>query len=104
MAKKRGRKKGRRKNPFKLSLKKETVYSISSTMLFMVAGFILLSFAQTGSLLISLNRLLIAYFGWTVVFLPFILISMGLMLTRLKIRVGRPFLDVEPSSLSDRSG
>jgi S-DNA-T family DNA segregation ATPase FtsK/SpoIIIE len=90
MAKKRGRKRGRRKDPFKLSLKKETVYSVSSTLLFVLAGLILLSFARTGSLLIALNQFLVDYFGWVIVIIPFWLITMGLMLTRLKIWIGRP--------------
>lgn len=89
MARKR-RKKGLRKQPFKLKLKKETLYSISSTVLLSLAGLIIFSFAQQGSLLISLNRLLLTLFGWEAVFLPFLFISSGLMLTRLRWRLARP--------------
>ena len=86
----RGRKRGRRREPFKLNLKKETVYSVASTLLFVLALLVMISFAQAGSLLIGFNRLITRYFGWTTLLLPFILISMGFMLTRLKIKIGRP--------------
>jgi S-DNA-T family DNA segregation ATPase FtsK/SpoIIIE len=90
MAKRRGRRRGRRRDPFKFSLKKETIYSVSSALMFMVAGLITVSFAQSGSLLIAINRWLLSYLGWTTVFLPFLFVSMGLMMTRLKVRLGRP--------------
>src|SRR4030042_5359480 len=86
----RGRKKGRRLKPFKLHLRKETVYSVCSTALFIMAGMIMISFAQTGSLLIALNLGLKRYFGWTTIFLPFFCLSFGLLLTRLKIKIGQP--------------
>lgn len=91
MAKKR-RKRGLRKEPFKLKLKKETLYSISSTLLLVIGGLIILSFAQKGSLLILLNSALFEFFGWGTIFLPFLFISAGLMLTRLRWRITKPNL------------
>lgn len=88
------RKRGLRKEPFKLKLKRETVYSISSTLLFIVGGLIILSFAQKGSLLILLNSALFGLFGWGAIFLPFLFISAGLMLTRLRWRLTKPNLAV----------
>ncbi len=90
MVRKKGRRRGRRKDPFKLNLKKETVYSVSSTLLFLTAGLIILSFAQAGSILLALNRFLVLNFGWVTILLPFLLVSLALMLTRLKIRIARP--------------
>jgi len=89
---KRGRKKGSRKEPFKLRLKKTTVYSISSTVLFVIGGLVLLSFAKKGSLLLIVHSTLVKFFGWSTVFLPFLFISAGLMLTRLKWRITKPNL------------
>jgi len=86
------RKRGLRKEPFKLKLKKETLYSISSTLLLIVGGLIILSFSQHGSLLILINSFLLNYFGWGTIFLPFLFISAGLMLTRLSWRIARPNL------------
>ena len=89
MARKR-RKKGYRKKPFRLKLKKETVYSISSTVLLAISGLIIFSFAQQGTLLISFNLFLLKVFGWGSFFLPFLFISSGLMLTRLRWRLAKP--------------
>ena len=89
MAKKR-RKRGLRKEPFKLKLKKETLYSVSSTILLVLGGLITLSFAQQGSLLVILNSTLIKLFGWGSIILPFLFISAGLMLTRLRWRITKP--------------
>ncbi len=88
--KKRGRKKGLRNQPFKLNLKKESLYSITSTIFLSLAALVILSFAQQGNLLISINQFLVKFFGWGAVFLPFLFISAGLMLTRLKWRLAKP--------------
>lgn len=84
------RRRGLRKNLFKLKLKKETVASVASTILLIMGGLTMLSFAQTGSLLVSLNYFLFQLFGWGTFLLPFLLISAGLVLTRLKWRLARP--------------
>jgi DNA segregation ATPase FtsK/SpoIIIE, S-DNA-T family len=86
------RRKGLRKEPYKLKLKKETVYSISSTILLVIGGLIILSFANRGSLLILVNGFLVKMFGWGMVFLPFLFISAGLMLTRLRWKIAKPNL------------
>lgn len=87
---KRGRKKGIRKEPFKLKLKKETVYSISSTILLVIGSLIIVSFAQQGSLLIFINKILLKFCGWATIFLPFLFISAGLMLTKLSWKITKP--------------
>ena len=46
-----GRKKGRRRAPFKVKLKKDTVYSISSVLLISIGTLIIISFSRQGSLL-----------------------------------------------------
>lgn len=81
---------GFRHKPFRLKLKKETIYSVSSTILIIIGGLTILSFAQTGSLLITLNYYLFQFFGWGAFLLPFLFISAGLVLTRLKWRLAKP--------------
>jgi len=81
---------GRRRKPFKLKLKQETVYTFSSVALFSLAGLIILSFSRQGKFLTKLWLVLTSYFGWGILFFPFLLVFAGLMLVRLKWRITRP--------------
>ncbi len=81
---------GRRKNPFKLKLKKHTLYTISSVFLFSLAAIIIFSFSRQGVILSRLFILLTHYFGWGVLLLPFLLLTAGLMLARLQWKITRP--------------
>lgn len=85
-----GRKKGRRRTPFKLSLKKDTVYSIASLVLFLMGGLVIISFSGQGKILSSLQGSLQNQFGFATLILPFLLISAGLMLTQVKWRLTKP--------------
>jgi len=81
---------GRRRKPFKLKLKQTTIYTFSSIGLFALAGVIVLSFSRQGPFLTKIFILLNHYFGWGIIFLPFLLIVAGLMLSRLQWRISRP--------------
>lgn len=83
-------KRGRRRKPFKLKLKKTTVYTFSSVGLFAVAGLIVLSFTRQGVFLTKFWWLMNYWLGWGKIFLPFILIFAGLMLFRIEWRLTRP--------------
>ncbi len=85
-----GRKKGRRRAPFKLKLKKDTIYSIASVLLISIGVLVIISFTRQGSLLAQLNGFLTLQFGWTSLILPFIFMAAGLMLTQLKWKVTKP--------------
>jgi DNA segregation ATPase FtsK/SpoIIIE, S-DNA-T family len=85
-----GRKKGRRRSPFKLKLKKETLYSLASLTLIACGILIIVSFAGQGSLLKSINSASRNQFGFATLLLPFLFIAAGLMLTQLKWRVTSP--------------
>jgi len=50
----------------------------------------MLSFSRQGHLLTKLNYLLSYYMGWGVIFLPFLLIVSGLMLSRMQWKLIRP--------------
>jgi len=84
------RKRGRRKQPFKLKLKKDTVYSIASTLLIVAGGLIILSFSKQGVLLTAIFEILSNLFGWGMLFLPFLFITAGLMLAKLSWSITRP--------------
>lgn len=81
---------GRRRKPFKVKLKKATLYTLSSVVLIAVGAVIILSFSRQGPLLSRLYFLLRHYFGWGILFLPFLFIAAGLMLSRLRWQITRP--------------
>ncbi len=81
---------GRKKKPFQLKLKKTTVYTFSTVILFVLAGLILISFSRQGSFLTNVFIFLTHYFGWGTIFLPFLFLASGLMLSRLQWRVSSP--------------
>ncbi|MBU2051811.1 MAG: DNA translocase FtsK [Patescibacteria group bacterium] len=81
---------GRRKEPFKMRLPKETLYTLVSTGLILASGLTLLSLSQQGALLVLIFNFFNALFGWGILLLPFIFLSCGLMLTRLKWRITKP--------------
>lgn len=88
MAKKR-RRSGSRKS-FGLKLKKEAVYSIVQILFFALALLVIVSFSRRGLILVRLNDLLIEYFSWTSVLLPFIFLSFAFLLSKIKIPLAQP--------------
>lgn len=87
MARKRRRKS---KRAFRLKLKKGTVYSIAQVTFLSLAGLIIISFARQGIVLVKLNDLLISYFSWTTVFLPFIFLSLALLISKFRNPLSQP--------------
>ncbi len=90
---------GRRKKPFQLKLKKATFYTLSSVLLIAIGVVIILSFSRQGPLLSQLFTFLSQLFGWGVLFLPFLFIVAGLMLSRLRWQITRPNVFVGASIL-----
>lgn len=81
------RKKGRRSKPYKLNLKKDTMNSILAIALMGIGGLIAISFSQQGDLLTKVNVIGQQFFGWPLLFLPFIFIVGGLIITHTKIAI-----------------
>ena len=81
------RKKGRRSKPYKLNLKKDTMNSILAVALMGVGGLIAISFSQQGELLTKINEIGQQFFGWPLLFLPFIFIVGGLIITHTKLAI-----------------
>lgn len=81
------RKKGRRSKPYKLNLKKDTVNSVLAVALMGLGGLIAISFSQQGDLLTKVNQIGQQFFGWPLLFLPFIFIVGGLIITHAKLAI-----------------
>lgn len=85
----------RRKGPlwkraFSIKLKKHTLFSIAQIIFFLFSGLIILSFSRQGFLLLKLNHLLLNYFSWTAIFLPFIGMVCGLMFSKFRTPLNQP--------------
>jgi DNA segregation ATPase FtsK/SpoIIIE, S-DNA-T family len=89
MAKKK-KKRLKDKRAFKFKLKPATAYSIVQITFFSLAALIILSFARQGGALILINNFLIRNFSWATIFLPFIFVSFGLLVSKYKTPVGQP--------------
>ena len=57
---------------------------------FSLAGLIIVSFARQGVILVKLNDFLVSYLSWTTIFLPFVLLSAGFLLTKFKTPFAQP--------------
>ena len=87
------RKKKRSRVPrksFKIKLKKATVYSIAQVVFFSIAVLLIVSFARQGLILVRINDLLVQLFSWTAIFLPFVFLSFGFMISKFKIPLSQP--------------
>src|SRR3990172_10283229 len=82
--------KGKRKQAFKLKLSQSTLYSLVSVGLIVAGGLILISLARPNPALELVFNFTWQYFGCGVFLLPFVFLSAGLVLTRLKWRIAKP--------------
>ncbi|KKQ86049.1 MAG: cell division FtsK/SpoIIIE [Candidatus Woesebacteria bacterium GW2011_GWB1_38_8] len=88
MAKKHKRMKNKR--AFRVRLKPATIFSIVQITFFALSGLILISFLRQGLILVRLNDLLMYYFSWTSVFLSFIFLTFGFLVSKFKTPLGQP--------------
>ncbi len=88
MSKKLKHRKDRRS--YRLKIKPETAKSISQIIFFLLAGLVVVSFSKEGLILIRLNQVLLSYFSWTALFLPFIFISFAFLLSKFRRPLGQP--------------
>src|SRR3989344_8705559 len=89
MSKKR-KKRLKDKRAFKLRLKPGTIFSIAQITFFILSGLVMVSFLRQGPVLMRLNDFLITYFSWTSVFLAFIFLSFGFVVSKFKTPLGQP--------------
>src|SRR3989344_303203 len=78
------------KRSFKFKLKKHTLFSVTLVALLLFSILVVLSFTRQGILLITLNDLLLNFFGWTTIFLPFLLLVTALMFSSRKTALNQP--------------
>ena len=71
------RKGGSRRKPFKLKLKKKTIYTIFGVGSFLVGGVFLLSFVQSSGPALSINAGLTEKFGSVAILFPFLFFFAG---------------------------
>src|SRR5258708_292842 len=83
-------KRSKQKKSFRLKLKPSTVYSICQITFFALAGLVILSFSRKGSILIRLNDLLLLYFSWSTIFLPFIFLTFGFLVSKFRNPLAQP--------------
>ncbi|MBX4205929.1 DNA translocase FtsK [Candidatus Microgenomates bacterium] len=89
MSKKKRRSSQPRKS-FRLKLKKNTTYSIAQVFFFSLAGLVIVSFWRRGIILTTFNDYLVSWFSWTTIFLPFLLLSFGFSVSKLKSPLSQP--------------
>src|SRR6185436_7239497 len=79
---------GRRK-PFKLKLKKKTIYTVFGVGFFLAGAFLLLSFTKSGESATAMYTLLKEKFGAVAIFVPFIFFFFGFLFLHLKFYLSR---------------
>ena len=72
------------KRAFRIKLKRGTIFSVIQIVFFSLAGLVLISFSRQGVILIKLNDLLVRFLSWSAIFLPFLFISFGLLVSKFK--------------------
>lgn len=66
------------------------MFSISQVIFTAIAVLILISFSRQGAILLKFNDILIKYFSWSSIFLPFIFLAFAFMLSKVKFILGQP--------------
>ncbi|MCL4397782.1 DNA translocase FtsK [Patescibacteria group bacterium] len=80
----------RRRSPFKLKLRKQTIYSIVALGLFGTAVLVVVSLIlPEGKILSRINALFSLYFGWGRILLVFTLLQLALMFAKIKISLAK---------------
>jgi S-DNA-T family DNA segregation ATPase FtsK/SpoIIIE len=91
MARRWGRKRHyRKRSPFKLKLKKQTVYTVGAIWLWLFAATITLSFFGEGALLTTLRDELTLHVGWVMYGLPPFFVALSFLFFKIKSDIGRP--------------
>ncbi len=82
--------KRKKRQAIRLKMRTDTSYSIIAVFLILVGLLVLISFTGRGQLLIFINDLLSLEFGLSMLFLPFVFISAGLVMLRSKHAWSKP--------------
>jgi S-DNA-T family DNA segregation ATPase FtsK/SpoIIIE len=88
------RRRYKKRNPFQLKLKKQTVYTVGAIWLWLFAAVITLSFFGEGAVLSSLRDALTSHLGWVMYLTPPFLVSLSFLFFTVKSDIGRPNVPV----------
>lgn len=84
----------RRRKKLKVKLRKETIYTLFA-LGFLVAGLLcFLSFTKSGDVFVTLNDVLVRYFGTMRFIFPFVFLFFGMFFLRLKMFLSRPHVAI----------
>jgi DNA segregation ATPase FtsK/SpoIIIE, S-DNA-T family len=70
----------RKRKPIKLTIRKETLFSVAAVALISFGILIMISFSRHGAILSAINAYLVQNLGLAMLFLPFLCISAGLVM------------------------
>lgn len=82
--------KRKKRQAIRLKMRTDTSYSIIAVFLILLGLLVLISFTGRGQLLVFINDLLSLQFGLSMLFLPFVFISAGLVMLRSKHAWSKP--------------
>lgn len=80
----------RKRSPLKLKIRTETIHSIIAVILVAIGFLVIISLTGQGKLLTVINNYLSAKFGSSMLFLPFVFISSGMVMFRTKWMWSKP--------------
>ena len=80
----------RKRSPFHLKLKKQTVYTVAALWFWLFAGIIFVSFFSDAKMLSPLREELYNELGWGMYSLPPLLVLMSLLFFKLKSNIAKP--------------
>ncbi len=84
------KKRAKSSRAFRLKLKKDAAYSISQIVFFALSALIIVSFSRRGLILSQFNDVLMSYFSWTTIFLPFIFLSFAFVVSKFRNPLSQP--------------
>lgn len=90
MAKLFKRNKRKKRKAIRLKMRTDTSYSVVAVLLILLGLLVVISFSGQGQLLVFINDLLSLKFGLSMLFLPFVFISAGLVMLRSKHAWSKP--------------
>lgn len=85
-----GKRKYKKKSPFQLKLKQQTVYTVAAIWLWLFAGIVTISFFGEGMLLTRLREELLLHIGWTMYGIPPFMVSLSLLFFKIKNDIAKP--------------
>lgn len=80
----------RKRKPLKLKIRTETIHSVVAIILISIGLIVIVSMTGQGALLSNLNKYLVRSFGTSLLFLPFVFISSGMVMFRTKWMWSKP--------------